>query len=86
MKLNKLKTLLICLTVAVLGSMTSTAQAGDEWIDNWKSFAAESGLPEHAAWVAAIDNEEVRALAKEWEDFRGYTASSLLAKETLPAE
>ena len=86
MKFYKLKTLLICLTVAVLGPMTTTAQAGDEWIDNWKSFAAETGLPEHAAWVAAIDNAEVRALAKEWEDFRGYTASSLLAKETLPAE
>jgi hypothetical protein len=68
MKFYKLKTLLICLTVAVLGSMTSTTQAGDEWIDNWKSFAAESGLPEHAAWVAAIDNAEVRALAKEWEN------------------
>ena len=86
MKLNKLKTLLTCLTVAVLGSMTSTAQAGDEWIDDWKSFAAKSGLPEHAAWVAAIDNAEVRALSKDWEDFRGYTASSLLAKETHPAE
>jgi len=86
MKLNKLKTLLTCLTVAILGSMASTTQAGDEWIDNWKSFAAESGLPEHAAWVAAIDNAEVRALSKDWEDFRGYTASSLLAKETHPAE
>ena len=86
MKLNKLKTLLTCLTVAVLGSMASTTQAGDEWIDNWKSFAAKSGLPEHAAWVAAIDNAEVRALSKDWEDFRGYTASSLLAKETHPAE
>jgi len=86
MKLNKLKTLLTCLTVAVLGSMASTTQAGDEWIDNWKSFAAASGLPEHAAWVAAIDNAEVRALSKDWEDFRGYTASSLLAKETHPAE
>ena len=86
MKLNKLKTLLTCLTVVVLGSMASTTQAGDEWIDNWKSFAAKSGLPEHAAWVAAIDNAEVRALSKDWEDFRGYTASSLLAKETHPAE
>ena len=66
MKLNKLKTLLTCLTVAVLGSMASTTQAGDEWIDNWKSFAAASGLPEHAAWVAAIDNAEVRALSKDW--------------------
>ena len=86
MKFYKIKTLLICLTITVLGSMASTAQAGDEWIDNWKSFAAETGLPEHAAWAAAIDNAEVRALAKDWEDFRGYTASSLLAKETLPAE
>ena len=86
MKFYKIKTLLICLTITVLGSMASTAQAGDEWIDNWKSFAAKSGLPEHAAWVAAIDNAEVRALSKDWEDFRGYTASSLLAKETHPAE
>ena len=86
MKIYKLKTLLTCLTVVVLSSMPSTAKAGDKWIDNWKSFATETGLPEHAAWAAAIDNAEVRALAKNWEDLRGYTASSLLAKETLPAE
>ena len=86
MKLIKLKTLLTCLTAAVLGSIASTTQADDEWIDNWKSFAAQSGLPEHAAWVAAIDNAEVRALSNDWEDFRGYTSSSLLAKETLPAQ
>ena len=83
MKINKLKTFL---TIVVLSFMPSTAEAGDEWIDNWKSFAAETGLPEHGAWAAAIDNAEVRALAKDWEDFRGYTASSLLSKETLPAE
>ena len=86
MKIYKIKTLLICLTLTVFGSTASNVQAGDEWIDNWKSFAAETGLPEHAAWAAAIDKAEVRALAKDWEDFRGYTASSLLAKETLPAE
>ena len=38
MKFYKLKTLLICLTVVVLGSMASTAQAGDEWIDNWNQI------------------------------------------------
>ena len=86
MKIYKLKTLVTYLTVVLLGLTISTVQAGDEWIDNWKSFAAETGLPEHAAWVDAIDNAEVRALARDWEDFRGYTASSLLAKETLPAE
>ncbi|MBV45157.1 MAG: hypothetical protein CML87_04850 [Rhodobiaceae bacterium] len=86
MKFSKIKKLLICLTITVLGLTTFNAKAGDEWIDNWKSFAAETGLPEHAAWVAAIDNAEVRALARDWEDFRGYTASSLLAKESHPAE
>jgi hypothetical protein len=87
MKFSKIGTLLgTCLTAAVLGSMATTAQAGDEWIENWKSFANETGLPEHAAWAAAIDNAETRALAKDWEDFRGYTASSLLAQETIPAE
>ena len=87
MKFSKLKTLLgTCLTVAVLGSMASTAHAGDEWIAKWKAFAAETGLPEHAAWVAEIDNDETRALAKEWEDFRGYTATSLINDANLPAE
>ena len=87
MKFSKLKMLLgTCLTAVVVVSITTTAQAGDEWIANWKSFAVESGLPEHAAWAAAIDNAETRALAKEWEDFRGYTASSLLAQEAIPAE
>ena len=86
MKIYKLKTFLTNLTLVSLCLIALTIKASDEWIDNWKSFAAETGLPEHAAWVAAIDNAEVRALAKDWADFRGYTASSLLAKETLPAE
>ena len=86
MKIYKLKTFLTNLTLVSLCLIALTIKASDEWIDNWKSFAAETGLPEHTAWVAAIDNAEVRALAKDWADFRGYTASSLLAKETLPAE
>ena len=45
MRIYKLKTLLTSLTIVVLSLMSDTAEASDEWIDNWKSFAAETGLP-----------------------------------------
>ena len=43
MKIYKLKTLLSTLTIVVLSLTLSTAEAGDEWIDNWRHRISQEG-------------------------------------------
>ena len=81
MKKATIKSSLIAIA-STIAAMGGVASAQDSWIENWKTFAAESGKPEHAAWAARIDTDEVRLLSAEWEEYRGYTASSLIAEAT----
>ena len=69
----------------VFAAVSQTAFAAD-WVDDWKAFAAQTGEARHAQWAELIGQPEARALEKDWAAFRGYTASSLIAAENVPAE
>jgi hypothetical protein len=88
MKRLSLKSFLIGATalMAVATAATPVANAQEDYIERWKAFAEETGLPEHKAWADMLDNDETRKLEKEWKDFRGYTASSLIEDADIPGE
>jgi hypothetical protein len=74
------------MAVVALGFTFSGGLATANSLDDWRAFAASSGKEKHAKWVELISDPEAVALAKEWADFRGYTASSLIAAADIPAE
>jgi hypothetical protein len=55
-------------------------------LDAWKAFAAASGNPGHAKWLAEISKPEAIELAKAWTELRGYDAYDLMEKANLPAD
>ncbi len=67
-------------------AVANFANAESDYIERWKQFAADTGLPGHKAWAEILDNDETRALEQRWADFRGYTATSLIEGADLPAE
>lgn len=78
--------------ILTAGAMASSAIAPavnaetNTALDAWKTFAASSGNPNHAKWVAEISKPEAIKLAKEWKQLRGYDAYDLMAKADLPKE
>ena len=67
MKRLSLKSFLIGATalMAVATAATPVANAQEDYIERWKAFAKETGLPEHKAWADMFDNDETRKLEKE---------------------
>jgi hypothetical protein len=84
MKLSKL--LISSWLVALAFSGAASAQDTNRALEAWKAFAATSGDPNHAKWVAEISKPEAIALAKEWKDVRGFDSYDELDKTELPAD
>jgi len=72
--------------LAVLSFAPPVTADSNQALEDWKAFAAQSGNPDHAKWVAAISKPEAIALAKEWKALRGYDAQDLIAKGNIPAD
>lgn len=83
MRIRKLKRVLMTTGVAFISSL-SGAQA--DWVGDWQDYARKTGEAYHAKWTEMIASPEARKLAEEWRQWRGYDASSLIAKADLPPE
>ena len=79
-----IKSVLLAATLA----MPSIAAAAEdtEAAKQWKAFAAKTGDQNHQKWAEAISSDKAMALAKDWKEFRGYDAHSLIAEADIPAE
>lgn len=77
--------LLILAAGLTLTFNTATAET-NKALEAWKTFAAQSGNPNHQKWVEEISKPEAIKLAKEWKDLRGYDAYDLIEKGAFPAE
>lgn len=69
----------------LLGS-TQLMAADAPWVDEWKQMAAKTGFEGHSKFAALVADPAAIALAKEWEDFRGYSARSLIAEASIPED
>jgi len=65
-------------------SFGATAAEQPDWVARWNSFAEQTGEARHAEWASRIGPPEAIKLAKDWEAFRGYTASSLIEAADVP--
>jgi hypothetical protein len=76
--------------VGVLAALLSCAfQVSAETntaIDNWTTFAQQTGKPEHQKWLEAISDPRAITLAKRWKELRGFDAYDALAKYQIPTE
>ena len=82
MKLRKLGAALL-----IAGAVSMPAWAQDApWVAEWKALAAKTGYEGHQKFADLLAKPEAVALAKQWEEFRGYSARSLIAKAGIPAE
>ena len=71
---------------AALVLTSGTAFAANDWVEQWKAFAAETGKEGHAKWVQMISDPDAVKLANDWNEFRGNSAASLIAEANIPAE
>ena len=77
---------LACLISLALTSGGYAAEQTPEWVERWNSFAEQTGEAKHAEWAALIGDPDAVKLARDWEEFRGYTASSLIEEANVPTE
>lgn len=75
-----------CLISLALTSGGYAAEQTPEWVERWNSFAEQTGEAKHAEWAALIGDPDAVKLARDWEEFRGYTASSLIEEANVPTE
>ena len=52
------------------------------WVKPWKDFAATQGDPVYKEWAERLCTPEAIKLGKEWEEYLGYNAVDMVAKDT----
>lgn len=81
-KLN-LKSTLVAVGMGV--NFAATPVLADP-VSDWQAFAKNTGETYHEEWASLIASPEARTLAKEWRDYRGYDATSLIQAADIPEE
>lgn len=82
--MKKAKVRLLFLLIVILSTMAQVAQ-GEElpyWAKQWKDWAADQSDPVFKEWAGKICTPEAIKLGKDWEEFLGYNAVDIVAKDT----
>lgn len=71
------------LSLLLMVLMVIPAAAGEypHWVQQWRDFAKESNNPDYMDWAEKISTPKAIQLGKEWEEFLGYNAVDLVAKD-----
>ena len=80
------RNVLIILIFIAFCTATVHAQSGGEeypaWVKQWRTWAKQQEDPSFMEWAERLSSPEAIQLGKEWEEFLGYNAVDLVAKDT----
>ena len=71
----------LCAAIMVV-SMPVRAENLPNWAKQWKDWAKSTRNPDHIEWAKKYCSSESIKLGKEWEEFLGYNAVDMVAKDT----
>ncbi len=72
--------------IGLIGTSVPALASEAPWVDEWKALAAQTGFEGHKRFAELVAKPQAIALAKEWDEFRGYSARSLVAQQEVPTE
>ncbi len=78
--------MLMALVIILSCTYPLSAQSDNEqlpsWVKQWKDWAASTNNPEFKEWANKLCSPEAVKAGKEWEQFLGYNAVDLVARDT----
>ncbi len=77
--------LIICISMTLLLSTTlalSEEQEYPYWVKQWRDWAYSTNNPDFIDWANKLSTPQAIKLGKEWEEYLGYNAVDLVAKDT----
>ena len=60
----------------------SQAEELPSWVKQWQDWAKSTGNQDFIEWGQKLASPEAIKLGKEWEEFLGYNAVDMVAKDT----
>ncbi len=75
---------LIC--AGLVFAVPSRAEELPSWVKQWQDWAKSTGNQDFIEWGQKLASPEAIKLGKEWEEFLGYNAVDMVAKDTKAPE